>query len=110
MIGESGANLSGGERQRIAIARAILRNPKILILDEPTSSLDSEAENKIKVTLSAISKNRTTITIAHRLSTVINADRIVVLDQGKIVSSGTHEELLETSVLYKKMALLQNLE
>jgi len=110
MIGESGANLSGGERQRIAIARAILRNPKILILDEPTSSLDSEAENKIKVTLSAISKNRTTITIAHRLSTVINAHRIVVLDQGKIVSSGTHEELLETSVLYKKMALLQNLE
>ena len=110
MIGESGANLSGGERQRIAIARAILRNPKILILDEPTSSLDSEAENKIKVTLSAISKNRTTITIAHRLSTVINADRIVVLDQGKIVSSGTHEGLLETSVLYKKMALLQNLE
>ena len=110
MIGESGANLSGGERQRIAIARAILRNPKILILDEPTSSLDSEAENKIKVTLSAISKNRTTITIAHRLSTIINSDRIIVLDQGKIVSSGIHEELLETSVLYKKMALLQNLE
>ena len=110
MIGESGANLSGGERQRIAIARAILRNPKILILDEPTSSLDSEAENKIKVTLSQISKNRTTITIAHRLSTIINADRIVVIDQGKIVSSGTHEQLLENSVLYKKMALLQNLE
>jgi ATP-binding cassette, subfamily B, bacterial MsbA len=110
MIGENGANLSGGERQRIAIARAILRNPKILILDEPTSSLDSEAENKIKETLSIISKNRTTITIAHRLSTIINADRIIVIDQGKIVSSGTHEELLKNSDLYKKMALLQNLE
>ena len=110
IVGENGANLSGGERQRIAIARAILRNPKILILDEPTSSLDSEAENKIKVTLSKISKNRTTITIAHRLSTIINADRIVVLHQGEIAASGTHEELLENSVLYKKMALLQNLE
>ena len=110
MVGENGANLSGGERQRIAIARAILRNPKILILDEPTSSLDSEAENKIKVTLSAITKNRTTITISHRLSTIINADRIIVLDNGVIVSSGTHKELLETSVLYKKMAVLQNLE
>ena len=110
MVGENGANLSGGERQRIAIARAILRNPKILILDEPTSSLDSEAENKIKVTLSDISKNRTTITIAHRLSTIINADRIIVFDKGEIVSSGTHEELLKNSFLYKKMALLQNLE
>ena len=110
MVGENGANLSGGERQRLAIARAILRNPKILILDEPTSSLDSEAENKIKRTLSNISKNRTTITIAHRLSTIINSDRIVVFDQGKIVSSGTHEELLASSALYKKMALLQNLE
>ena len=110
IVGENGANLSGGERQRIAIARAILRNPKILILDEPTSSLDSEAENKIKMTLGTISKNRTTITIAHRLSTIIDADRIIVFDQGRIVSSGTHEELLENSVLYKKMALLQNLE
>jgi ABC-type multidrug transport system fused ATPase/permease subunit len=110
IVGENGANLSGGERQRIALARAILRKPKILILDEPTSALDSEAEDKIKQTLSAISKNRTTITIAHRLSTVINADRIIVFDKGKIVSEGTHEELLKTSALYKKMALLQNLE
>ena len=110
IVGENGANLSGGERQRIAIARAILRKPKILILDEPTSSLDAGAEEKIKQTLSAISKNRTTITIAHRLSTIINADRIVVLDKGKIASIGTHEDLLKTSAIYRKMALLQNIE
>jgi len=110
VVGENGANLSGGERQRIAIARAILRKPKILILDEPTSSLDSEAEDKIKKTLSLISKNRTTITIAHRLSTIINADRIIVFDKGKIVAEGSHEELLKNSILYRKMALLQNLE
>ena len=110
IVGENGANLSGGERQRIAIARAILRKPKILILDEPTSALDAGAEEKIKQTLSAISKNRTTITIAHRLSTIINADRIVVLDKGKIASIGTHEDLLKTSAIYRKMALLQNIE
>ena len=110
MIGENGANLSGGERQRIAIARAILRNPAILILDEPTSSLDSEAEDKIKQTLSSISKNRTTIIIAHRLSTVTNSNRIIVLDKGKISAIGNHDELLEKSSLYKKLALLQNIE
>jgi subfamily B ATP-binding cassette protein MsbA len=110
LVGENGANLSGGERQRIAIARAILREPAILILDEPTSSLDAEAEDKIKQTLANIAKNRTTIIIAHRLSTITNADRIVVLDQGKISSIGNHEELLEISPLYKKLALLQNIE
>ena len=110
MIGENGANLSGGERQRIAIARAILRDPAILILDEPTSSLDSEAEDKIKQTLSSISKNRTTIIIAHRLSTVTNSNRIIVLDKGKISAIGKHNELLEKSSLYKKLALLQNIE
>ena len=110
MIGENGANLSGGERQRIAIARAILRDPAILILDEPTSSLDSEAEDKIKQTLSSISKNRTTIIIAHRLSTVTNSNRIIVLDKGKITAIGKHNELLEKSSLYKKLALLQNIE
>ncbi len=110
MIGENGANLSGGERQRIAIARAILRDPAILILDEPTSSLDSEAEDKIKQTLSSISKNRTTIIIAHRLSTVTNSNRIIVLDKGKISAIGNHDELLEKSSLYKKLALLQNIE
>jgi len=109
LIGENGANLSGGERQRIAIARAIIRKPAVLILDEPTSALDAEAEDKIKNTLSDISKNRTTITIAHRLSTIINADRIIVFDKGKISSTGNHEELMKTSSIYKNMALLQNL-
>ena len=110
IVGENGANLSGGERQRIAIARAILRDPSILILDEPTSSLDAEAEDKIKQTLINIAKDRTTIIIAHRLSTITNANKIVLLDQGKISSIGTHEELIEKSPLYKKLALLQNIE
>ena len=110
MVGENGANLSGGERQRIAIARAILRDPSILILDEPTSSLDAEAEDKIKQTLVNIAKDRTTIIIAHRLSTITNANKIILLDQGKISSIGSHEELLEKSPLYKKLALLQNIE
>ena len=110
IVGENGANLSGGERQRIAIARAILRDPSILILDEPTSSLDAEAEDKIKQTLVNIAKDRTTIIIAHRLSTITNANKIILLDQGKISSIGTHEELIEKSPLYKKLALLQNIE
>jgi len=110
IVGENGANLSGGEKQRIAIARAILRDPSVLILDEPTSSLDAEAEDKIKQTLANIAKERTTITIAHRLSTITNANRIVVLDKGKISSIGNHEELIKNSDLYKKLALLQNIE
>ena len=110
IIGENGANLSGGEKQRIAIARAILRDPSILILDEPTSSLDAESEDKIKKTLTSIAKERTTITVAHRLSTITDANRIVLLDKGRIASIGTHEELIEKSDLYKKLALLQNIE
>jgi len=109
LVGENGANLSGGERQRIAIARAIIRKPAVLILDEPTSALDAEAEDKLKNTLNDISKNRTTITIAHRLSTIINADKIIVFDKGKISSTGNHKELMKTSSIYKNMALLQNL-
>ena len=110
IVGENGANLSGGERQRIAIARAILRDPSILILDEPTSSLDAEAEDKIKQTLVNIAQDRTTIIIAHRLTTITNANKIILLDQGQISSIGTHEELIEKSPLYKKLALLQNIE
>ena len=110
VLGESGANLSGGEKQRIAIARAILKNPLILILDEPTSALDAESEEKIKVTLENISMKITTITIAHRISTIINSDRIVVLNEGKINAIGTHEDLMKNCELYRRMALLQNIE
>jgi subfamily B ATP-binding cassette protein MsbA len=102
MIGERGVKLSGGQRQRIAIARAILRNAPILVLDEATSSLDSESEKLVQGALQNLMAERTTFVIAHRLSTVKHADRIIVLDKGEIVESGTHEELLVKSGLYRK--------
>jgi subfamily B ATP-binding cassette protein MsbA len=107
VIGENGVKLSGGERQRLAIARAILRDPPILILDEATSSLDSESERMVQLAFSNLMKNRTTLVIAHRLSTVQNADRIVVLDRGSIVESGSHEELLQRGGLYKRLHAVQ---
>ncbi len=106
-IGENGVKLSGGERQRLAIARAILRNPPILILDEATSSLDSESERIVQLALANLMKNRTTLVIAHRLSTVQNATRILVLDRGRIVESGSHEELLRRGGLYKRLHAIQ---
>jgi ATP-binding cassette, subfamily B, bacterial MsbA len=106
-IGENGVKLSGGERQRLAIARAILRNPPILILDEATSSLDSESERVVQMALANLMKNRTTLVIAHRLSTVQNANRILVLDRGRIVESGSHEELLRRGGLYKRLHAIQ---
>ena len=110
IIGESGANLSGGEKQRISLARAILRNPDLLILDEPTSSLDAQAEEKIQLTLDKISKNITTITIAHRLSTILNSNRIIVISNGEIIADDNHKNLMKNCDLYKRMALLQNIK
>jgi subfamily B ATP-binding cassette protein MsbA len=106
-IGDRGMRLSGGERQRLTIARAILRNPAILILDEATSSLDSESEKAVQAALTNAMQNRTVIAIAHRLSTITHADQIVVLSDGKIVESGTHESLLQQNGAYAKMIELQ---
>ncbi|MFL5696649.1 MAG: ABC transporter ATP-binding protein [Ktedonobacteraceae bacterium] len=103
MVGERGYKLSGGEKQRIAIARVILKNPRILILDEATSALDTHSERLIQAALEPLMKNRTTLAIAHRLSTILAADVILVVDKGEIVERGTHEELLEKNGLYAKL-------
>ena len=103
MVGERGLKLSGGEKQRVAIARTLLKNPPILLLDEATSALDSRTEQAIQETLDRVAQSRTTIMIAHRLSTVIDADQIVVLDQGNIVERGTHDELLDLGGLYAEL-------
>lgn len=107
-IGDRGEKLSGGQRQRIAIARAVLKNPPILILDEATSALDTESERLVQEALTQLMKNRTSVVIAHRLSTIRNADCIVVLQHGRIVQQGTHEQLLQQGGLYKKLCDLQN--
>ena len=101
IIGENGTQLSGGEKQRLSIASAMLKKSQIILLDEATSSLDSETESKIQEAINFLTKNRTTIVIAHRLSTILNSDKIYVIDSGKVVGEGTHDELLNNSELYK---------
>jgi subfamily B ATP-binding cassette protein MsbA len=107
-IGDGGNKLSGGQKQRLAIARAIIKNPPILILDEATSSLDSESEKSVQIALKNVMKNRTSIIIAHRLSTISNVDKIIVMEKGKIIETGTHKELLNTDSNYKKLVEIQS--
>ncbi|WP_293138412.1 ATP-binding cassette domain-containing protein, partial [Moritella sp.] len=102
-----GVRLSGGQKQRVALARAILKDPEVLLLDEATSALDAESEHHVQAALEELMLNRTTLIIAHRLSTVINADLILLMDKGEVIAQGTHNELIESSALYRRLCELQ---
>jgi ATP-binding cassette subfamily B protein len=106
-LGEKGVQLSGGQRQRLAIARAILRDPAVLLLDEATSALDAESERFVQRALDSIMVGRTTLIIAHRLATVLSADRIIVMEKGRVIASGGHDQLLKSCPLYTRLANLQ---
>lgn len=108
VIGDRGSKLSGGQRQRLSIARAVLKNPPIMILDEATSALDTESEKLVQEALDNLMRNRTSIVVAHRLSTIRNADMICVFHEGKIVEKGNHEELLKLNGIYTKLYSMQN--
>ncbi|MBP6073904.1 MAG: ATP-binding cassette domain-containing protein, partial [Flavobacterium sp.] len=109
-IGDAGGKLSGGQKQRLSIARAVLKNPPIMILDEATSALDTESEKFVQVALENMMQNRTSIVIAHRLSTIQKADKIVVMHKGEIVEQGTHDELLTLNGTYSKLVMMQSFE
>ena len=108
-IGDSGGKLSGGQKQRLSIARAVLKNPPIMVLDEATSALDTESERLVQDALEHMMKNRTSIVIAHRLSTIQNADTIIVMQKGKIVEQGKHQELLDKKGVYSNLVNMQTL-
>lgn len=109
-VGSKAVMLSGGQRQRISIARALIRNPKILLLDEATSALDSESEKVVQAALDLATLGRTTVAVAHRLSTIQNADMIFVLDAGVIVENGTHRDLMAGNTKYRELVAMQSLE